>query len=102
MPKHTKDVLADALREAGLLEMADIAATGYYHDFLSPLTFPTVTLVKHLGAEAEKTGNGVKRHKIEQLIYQVEQGFFDASEEEAAEWAASPDGLAAMKDIAHG
>ena len=31
---HTTELLASALREANLPEMADMAETGYYHDFL--------------------------------------------------------------------
>jgi hypothetical protein len=38
---HTKDKLAAALRDIGQSDMADRAAMGYWHDFLSPLTAPT-------------------------------------------------------------
>ena len=40
---HTKDILADALRDAGLPTMAARAAEGYYHDSVSytHLTLPT-------------------------------------------------------------
>ena len=37
---HTKDILAAALRDAGLPLMAARAAEGYYHDYLSPLPMP--------------------------------------------------------------
>ena len=49
---HTKDMLANALREAGLDAMADKAATGYYHDFLSSLDLPELQLVTELGVAA--------------------------------------------------
>lgn len=52
MSEHTKDKLAAVLREVGLHEMAERAATGYYHDFLSPLDLPELTLIDHLGAAA--------------------------------------------------
>lgn len=100
---HTKDKLADALAGLGLMEMADIARTGYYHDFLSPLELPALTLYKHLAAEALKTGDGVKANRIRNLMYHVQQGEFDASPEESEEWAASAEGQAAMKSLtSHG
>lgn len=45
---HTKDMLAQALRDVGLNAMADKAATGYYHDYLSPLDLPEMQLVNDL------------------------------------------------------
>ena len=45
MTQHTKDYLAQELRAAGLNAMADKAATGYYHDFLSPLALPETQLL---------------------------------------------------------
>jgi hypothetical protein len=45
---HSKDKLAKALRDAGLPEMADRAADGYYHDFLSPLATPAMQLAEDL------------------------------------------------------
>lgn len=74
---QTTEALAVSLSQIGLLEMAHIARTGYYHDPAKP---KDRELIKHLASEAEKTGDGVKRHRIHQLIYQVEQGFFDAEE----------------------
>jgi hypothetical protein len=89
-PMHTQDLLADALREAGLTEMADRAATGFYHDFLSPLDLPEMALVTALGAAA--TAHPDKAQAIEALRKRVINGEFDASAEEGEEWAASPDG----------
>jgi len=45
---HTKDILAEALRQAGLPDMATKAAEGYYHDFLSPLPLPEKQLMHDL------------------------------------------------------
>jgi hypothetical protein len=45
---HTKDILAAALRDAGLPEMAGRAADGYYHDYLSPLATPEKQLLSEL------------------------------------------------------
>ena len=74
---HTKDILADALRDAGLPIMAARAAEGYYHDYLSPLAMP------------EK-----------KLCERVKLGDYDASEEEEEAWASSPEGVAAMQAFA--
>ena len=45
---HTKDILAAALRDAGLPLMAARAAEGYYHDYLSPLPMPEKKLCDEL------------------------------------------------------
>jgi len=81
---HTKDMLADAMRAADLPEMADKAATGYYHDFLSPLDFPEMQLCDDLAE--------VKTPAAMALRVRVIDGEFDASIDESDEWAASPDG----------
>lgn len=79
---HTKDVLATELRKAGLDAMADKAAEGYYHDFLSPLVFPEMQLLEDLdiGTPAAIA-----------LRERVVNGEFDASAEESAEWSQSPE-----------
>jgi hypothetical protein len=87
---HTKDMLADALREIGLTEMADKAATGFYHDFLSPIALPEMALITALGAAA--TAHPDKTKAIMTLRNRVIDGEFDASAEESEEWANSPDG----------
>jgi hypothetical protein len=86
---HSKDHLADALREAGLPEMAGLAAEGYYHDFLSPLVMPEKQLVSDL------TMIGSPAALV--LCERVKQGDFDPSDEESDAWASSPDGHAAMQ-----
>ena len=93
---HTKDALAEALRKCGLNEMADKAATGYYHDYLSPLDTPAMQLVNDL-AEASM-GNPAK-DLILKLRQDVMDGKYDASREEGDEWAASPEGQAAFRSL---
>lgn len=91
VPMHTKDILATALREAGLNEMADKAATGYYHDFLSPLDLPEMQLDADLVAVGTPEAMALrKRHH---------NGDFDASTEESEEWADSPDGQDAIRRL---
>lgn len=85
---HTKDILAAALTEAGLTDMAAKAATGYYHDYLSPLALPTVALVEDLF----KAGTPAAKALRERVI----NGDFDASEEEGEAWANSPEGQKAF------
>lgn len=81
---HTKDMLAEALREAGLPAMADMAATGFYHDFMSPLDMPEMQLIDDLSA--------INTPAAKALRDRVMNGDFDASQEESEAWAESPEG----------
>lgn len=91
---HSKDFLAEELRKAGLNEMADKAATGYYHDFLSPLDFPSMQLYADLtGAGTPEALALAKRHA---------DGEFDATNEESNEWANSPEGQAIFNSFLKG
>lgn len=88
---HTKDKLAAALRDIDLQEMADKAAAGYYHDFLSELDLPTIALVKDL----ERVGTTPAL----QLRKRVLEGEFDATKEEADAWAESPEGQETLSQL---
>jgi hypothetical protein len=88
---HTKDVLAAALRDVGLPEMAARAAEGYYHDYLSPLVMPEKQLVFELTIVGTSAALS--------LCERVKQGDYDPSEEEEEAWASSPDGLAALQAL---
>lgn len=81
---HTKDLLARELFKAGLPEMAEKAAEGYYHDYLSPLDFPCMQLATDLEA--------VGTPEADNLRSRLYDGDFDASQEESDEWANSPEG----------
>jgi hypothetical protein len=81
---HTKDILAAELRKAGLTEMADKAATGYYHDFLSPLALPEMQLAQDLANAGTPEALALRARHI--------NGEFDASREESGTWAKSPEG----------
>jgi hypothetical protein len=74
----TKERLAAALRDIGLVTLADEAARGMYDDYESPLVFPLITLVHRLGeaATAEATA----------LAERIKDGDFDGTEEEADLW----------------
>ena len=93
---HTKDMLAEALREIGLTQMADKATTGWYHDFLSPLDLPEMQLANDLAMAARD--NESRRAEILALRGRVIDGDFDAATEETA-WAASPEGQDAMRHL---
>lgn len=93
---HTKDKLASALRELGLDDMANRAASGWYDDYVSPLDNPILTLVDDL-AVAAATDNGAKRTAIVALRERVKEGDFDGTTEESEAWANSPEGQEALK-----
>jgi hypothetical protein len=88
---HTKDILAAELRKAGLHEMADRAAAGYYHDFLSPLAIPDAQLEHDLRMAGTPEAEALRRRHL--------SGEFDASPEESDAWAASQDGQDAMRRL---
>jgi len=86
---HTKDLLAEALREIGLTDMATLAATGYYHDFLSPLDLPEMQLAHDLATVGTDDAMALRRRVI--------NGEFDANLEESDAWAKSPEGQEAFR-----
>lgn len=91
---HTKDKLAQALKEANLPEMAKKAEEGMYHDFLSPDPLASLTLATELDKAASE-GN----EKARELLKQHMNGEFDASLEESDEWAKGKEGIAALAEL---
>lgn len=91
-PMHTKDVLAERLRAAGLDAMATKAAEGYYHDYLSPLAMPAMQLHEDLMVAATACADTDRAKTIRGLVLAARHGDFDASKEEADAWAATPEG----------
>ncbi len=89
--KHTKDILADALREAGLDDMAKKAKDGYYHDYLSKLDMPDIQLLNDLRAADTPAAHALAERHM--------NGEFDASLEESEDWARSADGRDAMTKL---
>jgi len=88
---HTKDFLAQELRKAGLDEMAAKAASGYYHDFLSPLALPEMQLEMDLRAVGTPAAMALRKRHL--------NGEFDASREESDVWAQSPEGQDAFSKL---
>lgn len=91
---HTKDKLAAALTEAGLPEMAAMAAEGFYDDFLSPLDTPCIQLAHDLAKAGTPAALALRERHM--------NGEFDATREESDTWAASPDGQEAMRMLVSG
>lgn len=85
---HTKDLLAGELRAAGLMDMADKATTGYYHDFLSPLAAPCLQLAADLAEVGTPAALALRERHL--------MGEFDATKEESDEWLDSEDGRETM------
>lgn len=91
---HTKDFLAAELAKAGLFDMSAKASTGYYHDFLSPLDMPCQQLAADLAAKGTPAALALRSRHL--------NGEFDATKEEADDWAASADGQDAMAMLSGG
>jgi hypothetical protein len=76
--------------------MAAKARKGHYHDFLSEHPTPDLLLLADLRDAAKLAAD---RTKIDELIHRHSNGEFDASTEESEEWAMSPDGQQAMRNL---
>jgi hypothetical protein len=102
---HTARQLGRALAAIpGLpVEMVQRANRGYYHDYLSPLALPELALVSELRELARsRTLSPRSKGMCQRLADKVINGEYDASSAEADEWAASPDGKAAMAELLRG
>lgn len=88
---HSKDALARALLDADLPAMAAKATDGYYHDFLSPLDDPAMTLADDLAKAGTPAALALRRRHI--------NGEFDATTEESEEWFSGPEGRSAMRRL---
>jgi hypothetical protein len=88
---HSKDFLAQELRAAGLEDMAAKAETGWYHDYLSPLDDPAITLADDLAVAGTDAALKLRKRHL--------NGEFDATVEESDAWAASPEGQEAYRRL---
>jgi hypothetical protein len=103
MGEHTTITLAKALHEIPGVpqDMIRRVIDGHYHDFLSPLDFPEIQLVADLRALARHPATPRdSRPLIRQVAQRVIDGDFDASPEESAAWAASPEGRETFRQFA--
>jgi hypothetical protein len=95
MSEHTTIKLARALQAIPGVprEMVTRAVDGYYHDYLSPLTFPEIQLVADLRELASLPATPRdSRPLLRALAQAVIDGEYDATKEESDAWAASPEG----------
>lgn len=92
-PAESSLLLASALTAADFHRLAERASNNEFHDFLSPHAMPNL----HLVAELRAIPGGGKR--AEELIQRVIDGHFDATRSESDEWAKSPEGKAAFKEL---
>lgn len=91
MTKHTKDILADELMKAGLINMSIKARAGYYHDYLSPLPAPCIQLANDLQQAGTKEALTIRERHL--------NGEFDATKEESDHWFYGPEGQAAIQEL---
>jgi hypothetical protein len=102
MAEHTTVKLAKALREIPGMppDMISRAIDGYYHDYLSPLTFPEMQLVTDLRRLAAEPTTGPKaKAALTAMTQRVIDGEFDATKEESDEWARSPEGQETFQQL---
>ena len=77
--------------------MSNKAGEGYYHNFLSPLDLPEITLVNDLAKAAAECPD--RAQSILALRKRVINGEFDANKEESDAWAESPEGQEAYRRL---
>jgi hypothetical protein len=93
--EHTTAKLARALEAIPGIppDMIERARTGFYHDYLSPLAAPEIQLLADLRELAARPGTPRNsRPLLRVLAKAVIDGQYDASKEEADEWARSQEG----------
>jgi hypothetical protein len=93
MTAKTSETLALALEAIGLTTLAAKARTDEYHDYLSPHALPELMLVTDLLLAAQDCEDDSTKMSILLLRQRCISGEFDATSEEADEWAKSPDGI---------
>ncbi len=94
MTQPTKDKLADALLDIGLMDMSIKARWGYYDDFLSPLATPCIQLVQDLFRVGTPAAMELRQRAMD--------GEFDGTSEEAEAWAKSREGRDAISRLSTG
>jgi hypothetical protein len=102
MSEHTTVKLAGALGEIPGVpkDMIQRAIDGYYHDYLSPLTFPEIQLVADLRELTTLPATPRNsRPLLRKMAQRVIDGEFDASKEESDAWAASPEGQETFRQL---
>jgi hypothetical protein len=100
MTAATSQKLADALRAAGFEALAKRAEADEFHDFLSPHALPETMLDQELVAiMRDESRTPLERQRAGEIRGRHHEGDFDASLEESDDWAASPDGKDAFRQL---
>lgn len=95
---HTAHTLAAALAAAHApAAIIRRAARGYYHDYLSPLAMPELTLITELRRAALRDPEHAVA--ILEVAKDVADGEHDASKAESEEWGRSPEGRETFRDL---
>lgn len=96
---HTARKLAAAMAEVPGVppRLIKRASVGYYHDYLSPLPFPELTLAADLVRAARDAPE--HREALLALRRRVIDGEFDASREESDAWMSSAEGQATIRSL---
>jgi hypothetical protein len=102
MTAPSSQKLADALRAAGVEELAKRAELDEFHDFLSPHDLPSITLNIELVAILKSEIPQEMALAITNIRAQHLDGEFDATTEESDAWANSPEGQATFAKLLEG
>lgn len=90
--EDTSTFLARILVDEGAPEwMVSLARDHHYHDFKSPLAMPEMQLL-----------GDARANDLPRIAAWVIDGVFDATKVESDEWAKSPDGQAAFRELLGG
>jgi len=97
--RQSNILLSAALEHAGLTTMAKWALENRYNDYFSPLDDPSMALLRDLRECHERAPSPAQKAKIRAVIDRHMNGDFDGSKEESDEWAASPEGQDAFRQL---
>ena len=100
--RASDEKLAASLLDAGLITMSKVAERGYYNDFFSPLAAPSLQLMRDLDVVLGMVPSYEQKAKIQRIIERHKDGEFDATKEEAEEWAASAEGRETLSSLVVG
>jgi hypothetical protein len=98
MTAKTSQRLADALRAAGFDELAVRAEHDEFHEYLSPHPAPEILLAEIL-YDYGQTPIARQRIAAMNLRQRLIDGDFDASDEEADQWAESKEGQETFRKL---
>lgn len=98
MTAKTSQKLADALRAAGLIDLAARAEKDEFHDFLSRWSEPASVLDRALIDASKHAVDVMHKAAIQHIRVRLHDGDFDASKEESDAWAASVEGKQALEN----